>query len=1331
MQQSNDRALSQSYLVKSAQQALFGQLLQAIIAGLKEAQDVSALWHKLSVLTRFLRLSHSTLFIQACQYLQHNTQTSSEPSQERNKQVLLLRYVLFFYRLIQLYPDSFEQELGKRRNHSNLTLAPELLLPQLPDLQPRTCALNSLSHTDFVQGKRFIQTSLKHSHIPHLSHVQRALLNSMQDTNWQDMAQVCRQSNVLLFLAEMPYSYQQAQLTQLPPEALQRFIWLLKQALSPLSFGVKQHYANALSAILAQHAKAQANTAVTQCATLGRQTDDEFNLKQIFIFELESQLVSFQRFSKLQEVQQGIQQQADIMRAAHSIKGSANIAGLHSLGQLFAKVEHYLVAHSINSYAQLQQMQQLAGLCEQYLACFIATDSKPKQQYQHQQAILDWLHDKSLDNQQQTWHTQLKDWLCLTENDCLLDDPSAMSADKQAEYAQQVHRLFKHFKYRYYPEFEYFLVLYQQYLKAPATVEADIQAFSATLEYNLNQLMSGSAPEVSAQTLEQLEAVCQSNASADEQLFYRTCIELLNEVQHSVQQNPQVPLFAWLKKELKNLIQAANYLSLHTLSGFFFSLLRLMVESPRQSVSNMQQTQKLLDACQILLQRRQYYPHYATSQALQEVDALKRAITYQPRAKSEFAEEIENVFQQEAHTLLHGIKAQLDKWQANPQHQGFAHAILRLLHTLKGSAKLAEHKEVAKCAHEFEEQLLHDAPSDLSYINQQYKQLKQVLQPANSVKKNRKDQRLIPRFYKSELSLSSHTLEQQLALAGENIIMRDRIDRQMRSVSFVIEELDRTLERLLTQTQQLAQEAATPTPTVTESHALELESYSRLHSISQVINESVSDIKDIRHSIVRRNLLTQQFLNSQAKINMRLQQSLLQARQIEFAQILPRLYATCEKNSLELNKPARLRVKNKQLKIDQNLLEQLVVPLEHIIRNALDHGIEEQHQRRQHNKPEVASIFIEVSKTTSEYQLEIYDDGMGLDLHKIRQTALEKGLINAQQEINESDCLQLIFSPGFSTANEVTDISGRGFGLDIVDYEIKKMGGQIEVFSQQPQGAGFRIRLPFSVSQNKALFVQQDKQRFAIPLGHIKATLRLTDELNIQHNQLDYLGQQYPIRRLSQLLNLADNPAAQPALLLINSLVPTAVIVDKLLAFREIVIKSLGSSLSEFSPVVGGSVLADGQIVPVLDLPALILQQHSDKPTASVQTPVPMSAAQAPLILVVDDSVTVRKYTSRMLMAQGYRTMRARDGLEAVEKMHKQPPNLVLLDIEMPNMDGFEVAALMQHEQQLKDIPIIMISSRSGKTYRKKAKSMGVRHFLNKPYDQQELLTLIQTYHSH
>lgn len=1357
MWRTKGQILSQRMSASYARQRLFVHCLDSMMESLcdtpirqEAGQSISQHFKSLCGLARFSNLPQSLLFIEACQYLYDSNQhLDAGHPQFRDNAVLLIKYLLFFKQLVTAFPDVFEQELKQRRANHSMMRCPALIVRTISDE-----TLKIETDEAGAKAQAFINSSLGEQIVEQKNATRRIFFEAVSNSDFSDKSTVLNLLNAFLFVSHSSEFLSAGDFETLAEVNFYRLVVLLKQASWAFLYADEQAYIQVLLEFVKQTKQevSIADKADSEHRENDIPADEQFNLTQIFVFELESLRLHFKEFSEAQTISDANAKRADMIRAAHSIKGSAAIAGYQTMSSLFAEVERYLVSQPTVSLENIKQIQELAVHCEDYLSIYIssngslASSSLPSLE-RSQKVLQNWLNSAHHNDEFERWQTDIKNWLCSDESDLVMLDPRQMDESELIRYELQVGELFNLLKRSRYNDFEYFLALYCAQLKEVISKHAplsNLEVFVTVLEPSLNAIMTSESPEISDEILFRLEGVCQKSMSVDEAFFYQRCKQLIDEIRLSLKKQAPIPLFGWIKKELKSLIQAANYLSLYALSGLFFSLFRVMAEFSNHNLAKSPLAFSILNQADILIHRRHYYSQYSTDGMLGAIEAIDVAFSDIPSVKvnDSFDDEITEIFQQEAQILLKGVKENLDKWQKSPQSGHFSKAIQRLLHTFKGSARLVGFKQAAQYAHKFEDVLSDSPAADFAELHQLYQCLLLSLTPhqektitqSAECSDELKDKQIL---YRGELGVARSSLEKQLSLAGEAIVIRDRIERQMRSVASVVEEFDRTLERLLAQTKRLEQESESahllPSSSKSLDEELELENYSVLQDISQVINESVSDIKDIRDSIVRRNQLTQEFLSTQNKVNMQLQQALLSVRQTEFSHIIPRLKATCEQNSIELKKAANLKVKNKQLKIDQSILEQLITPLEHMIRNALDHGIETPEERAQQNKPQVATILIEIKKTTSEYEINVSDDGRGLNLDKVRQKALERGLINTDEVLSDKQCVQLIFSPGFSTANKITDISGRGFGLDIVDYDIKKMGGQIDVQENGSQGVRFSIRLPFGLSQNKALFVQQASQRFAIPLGHIKSTLKITDELDIRDGKLHYLSQTYQILNLSNLLNLRQHKGLeethlQPALLLINALQPTAILVDKLLAFREIVIKRLNQHFSGFSPVTGGSILADGHIVPILDLPALILQQTQtdNAPTTWLDSQYGASTERVPLILVVDDSVTVRKYTSRMLRSKGYRALRARDGLEAIEQMQKEVPDLVLLDIEMPNMDGFEVASQMKHDEQLKRVPIIMISSRSGKKYKQKAQSMGIQYFLNKPYDNQELLALIK-----
>jgi len=428
--------------------------------------------------------------------------------------------------------------------------------------------------------------------------------------------------------------------------------------------------------------------------------------------------------------------------------------------------------------------------------------------------------------------------------------------------------------------------------------------------------------------------------------------------------------------------------------------------------------------------------------------------------------------------------------------------------------------------------------------------------------------------------------------------------------------------------------------------------------------------------------------------------------------------------------------------MDRSVLERLISPLEHMLRNAVDHGLESTQNRIDAGKPEVGSISLDLSRDGSDVVLRLIDDGAGINLEKVRAKAIERGLLEKGVQLPDQDILQFILQAGFSTAEQVTQISGRGVGMDVVNSEIKQVGGTVVINSQTGIGTEFIIRLPFTVSVNRALMTKVGDALFAIPLNSIEGIVRVSaNNLRELYKQKDpvyhYAGREYQLEYLGHLLRdenqakLPDSNVPMPVVL-VRGAQPAAIQVDTLMGSREIVVKALGPQFNSVVGVSGGTILGDGSVVIILDLPnmmrhinSLEYKQHMElehQAEAQLSAPIENSIVS---VLVVDDSVTVRKVTTRLLERQGYEVRTAKDGVDAMATLQDYKPDIVLLDIEMPRMDGFEVATQMRHSSTLKDIPIIMITSRTGDKHKERAMAIGVTDYMGKPFQEDKLLGAI------
>ena len=590
--------------------------------------------------------------------------------------------------------------------------------------------------------------------------------------------------------------------------------------------------------------------------------------------------------------------------------------------------------------------------------------------------------------------------------------------------------------------------------------------------------------------------------------------------------------------------------------------------------------------------------------------------------------------------------------------------------------------------------------------------------------------------------VGAHLLEGLVSLAGENSIVRARIEQGMSDFTSALDEMETTIERLREQLRRLDIEAETQTlyhhegaddPDYENVDPLEMDRHSQLQHVSRGLAESASDMLDLKDTLLFKARESETLLIQQARINTELQEGLMRTRMVPFSRFLPRLRRIVRQVSGELGKDVEFHVHNAEGELDRNVLERMVPPLEHMLRNAVDHGIESSDLRRKFGKPSTGRIELRLSRDGGDVVIEVSDDGAGIDAERVREKAIERGLTTASAQLSDTDVLQFILAAGFSMADAVTQISGRGVGMDVVHSEVKQLGGGITLSSTLGKGSRFVLRVPFTVSVNRALMVSVTGDLYAIPLNNIEGILQLsTERIEQLHRSedatFDYAGVPYRVRYLGQYLG-RDYRGPQvgqgdmPVVLVRSGEQPVAVYVDAVQGSRDIVVKSLGPQFAGVGGISGATILGDGNVVVILDLLALIRGQQ-DRGQRSTKVLEP-GAGRARCVLVVDDSVTVRKVASRLLERQGMEVLVAKDGVEAVALLQEQRPDMMILDIEMPRMDGFEVLRQVRHDDRLVSLPIVMVSSRTGDKREEYARQLGVNHFLGKPFQESELLATI------
>ncbi|MFM9964161.1 MAG: response regulator [Planctomycetaceae bacterium] len=525
-----------------------------------------------------------------------------------------------------------------------------------------------------------------------------------------------------------------------------------------------------------------------------------------------------------------------------------------------------------------------------------------------------------------------------------------------------------------------------------------------------------------------------------------------------------------------------------------------------------------------------------------------------------------------------------------------------------------------------------------------------------------------------------------------------------------------------------------------EFDALEFDRYTEFHLLSRSLSESASDMGTVGNEL--RNVLGDfdQLLNRQGRLSRDTQDRLMRIRLVPLATLATKLHRTVRVVAGQQHKDVDFLIQGGDTELDKVVLEELADPLMHLLRNAVDHGLETTEVRRAANKPEQSKICVQAFSQGTQVVLRISDDGAGLNFDAIRETAARHGLVPASDAANlkEEELASFIFLPGFSTSREITEVSGRGVGMDIVRDKVQKLKGTVSVESRAGQGTTFTIRLPMTLAVTRALLVHAAHETFALPMQSVVQILRL------ERKQIEQLGpspvirlgeEALPLVYLSERLRLRTpidkTSASLPVLILAAGDQKVAVAVDKILAGRDIVVKSLGSHLRKVKGLIGATLMGDGSVVPILDAGDLV--GHAGTVTRShpvVPAPHrPMPRHEEPLLMVVDDSVSVRRVMMNLLKNAGWQILEAKDGLDALEKLQQatRQPNLFLLDIEMPRMDGYELLTSLRSQTEHHETPIVMVTSRAGDKHRQKAMQLGASDYVIKPYQDNELLTLIRS----
>jgi chemosensory pili system protein ChpA (sensor histidine kinase/response regulator) len=775
------------------------------------------------------------------------------------------------------------------------------------------------------------------------------------------------------------------------------------------------------------------------------------------------------------------------------------------------------------------------------------------------------------------------------------------------------------------------------------------------------------------------------------------------------------------------------------------------------------------------------------------------------------------IFEEEALELLPQLGGALRQWTARPDNRGARDEVMRALHTLKGSARLAGALRLGELAHRMEseieyfgsetvaaaniEPLLHrfdgmqtnfdslratggmqpepvaeeapsaaaDRPLPGDAIAAAIDQTTAGIQPGGPAPVTARA--LIARPAVTNLApqraaanqavrVRSQLLDRLVNQAGEVMITRSRLEAELRQLRGSLTDLTGNLDRLRAQLRDIELQAesqmqsrlAQAKDSAAGFDPLEFDRFTRVQELTRMMAESVNDVATVQRNLQRTVESTEDDLIAQARQTRELQRDLLRTRMVEFEGISDRLYRVIRLASKETGKQVKLDITGGSIEMDRGVLDRMTPAFEHLLRNCVAHGIEDPAVRTAAGKDPAGTILIGLHHEGNDVSVEFRDDGAGLDLPRIREKALQQGLISPTQELTDQDAAGLIFLPGFSTAAQVTELAGRGIGMDVVRAEVNALGGRIETTTVAGQGTNFKLVLPLTTAVTQVVMIRSGSLSIGVPANLVEIVRRATaKEVQQAYNTGVYeLGADklpfYWSGALLQASQRSTEPQSRtlPVVVFRSAAQRMAMHVDEVLGNQEVVVKNLGPQLARLPGLAGMTVLASGAVVLIYNPVALTTvygeqarQLSADHAQADVlgeagtRTPVvPMAPVvpQIPLILVVDDSITVRRVTQRLLQREGYRVSMAADGLQALERLADEKPTVVLSDIEMPRMDGFDLARNIRSDVRLKDLPIIMITSRIAEKHREHAKELGVDHYLGKPYSEEELLSLVKHY---
>jgi chemosensory pili system protein ChpA (sensor histidine kinase/response regulator) len=722
---------------------------------------------------------------------------------------------------------------------------------------------------------------------------------------------------------------------------------------------------------------------------------------------------------------------------------------------------------------------------------------------------------------------------------------------------------------------------------------------------------------------------------------------------------------------------------------------------------------------------------------------------------SQVDQELLAMFIEEAREILPEIGSELRAWQSNPKQTEHPDALQRALHTLKGSARMAGQASLGDAVHELEDQVIRslkrksDDP-DFETMFVEFDQIGNYFDEAVGATPEETMSQVpvidaAPTGRATDrkaqyLRMRADTLDRLINEAGEISIIRSRMDRELTGFKQSSNDLTESLVRLRSYLRELEIEAETQLQSrmsiLQEANEtfdpLEFDRFTRLQELTRMIAESVNDVATIQGGLLSNLNQTEAALQQQSRMNRDLQQNLLGVRMLPFRQVSDRLQRVVRQTARELKKKVDLVIDGESTEIDRSVLDKLGAPIEHLLRNAVAHGIENATERRNNGKSNTGVVTLKVRQENDEIKITVSDDGAGINLLRVKEKAIKNKLIEPNTEVSEQALMSIIFESGFSTAEKVSQIAGRGVGLDVVRNDISGLGGRVELSSEFGKGTVFNVNLPVTLSVAQVLVVRSGTSFYALPVGIIEQAQKIKRQDIVAAYAADeivWADKHYPIHYMANLLDhqehLPEYHTYNSVLLLRVGSFNIALHVDEVLGNQEAVMKPVGAQLARVPGIVGATVTGDGNVMLIINPVQLVARAILTVGSITTNAQANLTAESVTTkyrVMVVDDSLTMRKVLSRTLEREGFEVIVAKDGIDAMQLLLEITPDAILTDIEMPRMDGFALARNIRDDARTAKTPLIMISSRTADKHQNLAKEIGVDAFFGKPVQDDELI---------